>query len=71
MEPRIETLKEKKLIGMNQIMSLTNNLTGKLWSEFSPRIHEGKLALESHPRELPLLAMGSTETEDSVSFRGQ
>jgi len=40
MEPRIETLKEKKLIGMKQIMSLTNNLTGKLWGEFAPRIHE-------------------------------
>jgi len=47
MEPRIETLKEKKLIGMNQIMSLTNNLTGKLWSEFSPRIHEIKHKVSS------------------------
>ncbi len=42
MEPRIKTLKEKKLVGMKQRMSLTNNSTGKLWSEFAPRIHEIK-----------------------------
>ena len=38
MTPRIETLKEKKLIGKRLKMSLTKNRTGELWSGFSPEI---------------------------------
>ena len=42
MIPRIEILKEKKLIGQNIKMSLTNNRTGQLWGQFTPRIKEIK-----------------------------
>jgi len=40
MNPRITRLKEKKLIGYNLKMSLTNNKTGELWRQFGPRIKE-------------------------------
>ena len=36
MEPRIETLVEKKLIGKQMTMSLSNNKTGELWRSFMP-----------------------------------
>lgn len=38
--PRIEPLKEKKLIGQHMRMSLVNNKTGQLWGQFAPRIKE-------------------------------
>jgi len=37
MEPRIETLKEKKLIGTPLTMSFANNKTGEIWKNFMPR----------------------------------
>ncbi|MBN8701515.1 MAG: GyrI-like domain-containing protein [Bacteroidetes bacterium] len=40
MQPRIETLKEKKLIGKNLKVSLTNNKTVELWRSFMPRRKE-------------------------------
>jgi len=40
MEPRIETLQDKKLIGMPLKMSLTNNKTGEIWRNFMPRRKE-------------------------------
>ncbi|WP_438972320.1 GyrI-like domain-containing protein [Polaribacter sp.] len=40
MQPRIERLEERKLIGYNLRMSLTNNKTGQLWGQFGPRIKE-------------------------------
>ena len=40
MEPRLTILKEKKLVGIQLKMSLTNNLTGKLWGSFVPKIKE-------------------------------
>jgi len=40
MQPRIKNLEEKKLIGKRLRMSLTNNLTGRLWGEFMPRRNE-------------------------------
>jgi AraC family transcriptional regulator len=40
MEPRIEAVAEKKLVGMMQTMSLTNNKTGELWKRFIPRRKE-------------------------------
>jgi hypothetical protein len=40
MEPRIETLPEKKLIGKRMTMSLANNKTGELWRNFMPRRRE-------------------------------
>jgi AraC family transcriptional regulator len=40
MEPRIEILKEKKLIGKHIVMSLADNKTGELWRYFMPRRKE-------------------------------
>jgi AraC family transcriptional regulator len=40
MKPRIEILKEKKLIGVRLTMSLANNKTGELWRSFMPRRKE-------------------------------
>lgn len=37
MTPRIETLNEKKLIGIRLRMSLSDNRTGQLWKSFMPR----------------------------------
>ena len=42
MQPRIEILKEKKLIGNKLKMSLSNNKTGELWGGFLPKIKEIK-----------------------------
>ena len=56
MIPRIEILKEKKLIGQNIKMSLTNNRTDQLWGKFAPRIKEiknrataGKISMQIYP----------------------
>lgn len=58
MNPRIETLKPKKLIGLRATMSLTNNLTGQLWGGFGPRIKEitnrvteDKISLQVYPND--------------------
>ncbi|MET1260729.1 GyrI-like domain-containing protein [Flagellimonas sp. DF-77] len=40
MEPRIETLSPKKLIGMSMVMSVAQNTTASLWGGFGPRIRE-------------------------------
>lgn len=40
MEPRIELLKEKKLMGKRHTMSLSDNKTGELWRIFMPRRRE-------------------------------
>jgi len=40
MQPRIETLNEKKLVGKRLTMSLSNNKTGELWRNFMPRRKE-------------------------------
>lgn len=40
MTPRIETLKEKKLVGKRLTMSLANNRTGELWQTFMPKRRE-------------------------------
>lgn len=36
MQPRIENLTEKKLVGKRLEMSLANNRTGELWASFMP-----------------------------------
>ncbi|MFT6797033.1 MAG: AraC family transcriptional regulator [Maribacter sp.] len=58
MQPRIIQGKEKKSIGMSVVMSLTNNLTGKLWSNFMPRsvavknrVGEHFISLQVYPPE--------------------
>ncbi|WP_026762929.1 GyrI-like domain-containing protein [Sediminibacterium salmoneum] len=40
MTPRIEYLKEKKLVGKRLAMSLANNKTGELWQQFLPKRRE-------------------------------
>ena len=40
MEPRIETIPEKKLVGSSIQMSLNNNKTGWLWSNFIPKLKD-------------------------------
>lgn len=40
MTPRIETLTEKRLVGQNLKMSLSENKTGELWRHFMPRRKE-------------------------------
>ncbi|WP_303311504.1 GyrI-like domain-containing protein [Hymenobacter sp. BT730] len=40
LEPRIEFLSEKKLIGQRLRMSFANNRTGELWQNIMPRRHE-------------------------------
>jgi AraC family transcriptional regulator len=37
MQPKIELLREKKLIGMSLVMSISNNRTGELWRSFMPK----------------------------------
>ena len=45
MEPRIESIKTKKLIGMSAKMSVANNKTVSLWARFMPRRLEIKNVL--------------------------
>lgn len=40
MEPRIETLTEKKLVGKRMKMSFADNRTGELWRQFMPKRKE-------------------------------
>tara|TARA_B100001758_G_scaffold242940_1_gene251970 strand:- start:768 stop:1244 length:477 start_codon:yes stop_codon:yes gene_type:complete len=40
MDPRIEKLDEKKLIGQKITISYSENKTGQIWGEFAPRIKE-------------------------------
>lgn len=40
MQPRLETLAEKKLLGKRLAMSLSDNKTGELWRSFIPRRRE-------------------------------
>jgi AraC family transcriptional regulator len=40
LQPRIETLAEKKVIGKRLAMSLSENRTGELWRSFMPRRNE-------------------------------
>jgi len=47
MQPRIETLTEKKLIGKRTTMSLSNNKTRELWQSFMPRRREISNSLTS------------------------
>lgn len=42
MKPRIENLKEKKLVGKRLKMSLSENRTGELWGNFMPGRREVK-----------------------------
>lgn len=45
LQPRIETLAEKRIIGQRLRMSFAHNRTGELWKSFMPRRHEIALAV--------------------------
>lgn len=47
MQPRIEILPEKKLVGKSIKMSLANNKTNELWSSFMPKKREIKNTIGS------------------------
>lgn len=47
MEPKIQIIREKKLIGISLTMSLVANRTGELWRSFMPRRKEIKNHLNS------------------------
>lgn len=56
MQPKIITLKEKKLLGFSLKMSLVDNKTRQLWSSFAPRIRQinnrvsaDKISLQIYP----------------------
>ena len=40
MEPRIEKLSKKRLVGISKTMSVMDDKTGQLWGQFGPRIQE-------------------------------
>jgi len=42
MQPKIETIPSRKLVGIRQKMSLAEDLTAQLWRSFMPRRHEVK-----------------------------
>ena len=56
MQPTIQTLASKTLIGLSISMSLVDNKTGQLWGQFGPRIQEihhrtgeDKISLQVYP----------------------
>lgn len=61
MKPRIELLSEKKLIGMQTIMSLTDNKTMELWQSFMPKRKDIKTAVNSD--------LYSIQSYDDLYFR--
>jgi AraC family transcriptional regulator len=48
MEPRIETLESKRLVGLRLKMSLAENRTRELWQTFMPRRNEATARVGSH-----------------------
>ncbi len=53
-EPRIETLGEKKLVGKHLTMSFANNKTGDLWRSFMPMRKEIKNSISTDLYSLQL-----------------
>ena len=57
-QPRIENLETKKLIGQRMSMSLIQNKTGQLWGQFAPRIKDisnrtssDKISMQVYPTD--------------------
>ena len=63
MTPTIQVIEEKKLIGINQSMSLVNNKTAMLWQTFMPKRHQITNAIGSH-----LISMQIYSNEHFVAF---
>lgn len=59
MEPRIEQLAEKLLVGMHQSMSYANNSTPELWRRFMPRKKEIVNSLDSNLYSIQFYPPGS------------
>lgn len=55
-QPRIEILAEKKLIGISLSMSLANNKTGELWGSFMPKRSEIKNVVSNDKFSLQLFS---------------
>lgn len=76
MKPRIETLAEKKLVGLNMKMSLIQNKTAQLWAEFGPRIKEiqnrvsdDKISMQIYPKGYFSVFNPATEFEKWACFK--
>jgi AraC family transcriptional regulator len=54
MQPKIETLQSKKLIGLKLTMSLAQNRTAELWRSFMPRRNEIKNRISNESISLQL-----------------
>lgn len=54
MDIKIESIKEKTLIGISLYMSYTNNKTYELWSRFSPIINEVKNKIDTNRYSLQI-----------------
>lgn len=68
MNPRVEKIEEKKLVGYNLKMSLSTNKTGQLWGQFAPRIKEihnrvseDKISMQIYPLSYYLQFNPNTE----------
>ena len=65
---RIETLKEKKLIGQYITMNFIENKTFQLWSSFMPRRKEIKNAVDSDMYSLEVFPVGHFDNFDPNNF---
>jgi len=82
MQPRIEVLNQKKLVGINVAMSMHNERTGELWSRFMPRleeiankISEDRISMQVYPKSYfdhynPKLEYIKWATVEVVDFYG-
>lgn len=70
MEPRIEILTKKKLVGMRLQMSLSDNRTAELWRSFMPRRKEIKnnLSTELFSMQVYDQSYNFGEFDPDVSF---
>jgi AraC family transcriptional regulator len=57
-EPRLELLKEKKLLGCKLKMSIINNKTSQLWGQFGPKIKNIKNKFNSDKFSLQVYDAG-------------
>lgn len=48
MKPQIKLSAAKKLVGLSACMSIVQNKTGHLWSQFAPRINELQHRIDDH-----------------------
>lgn len=65
-KPRIETVPEKKLIGMRIKMSFTNNKTSELWTNFLPNRRKIKNNLNSELISLQIYKSGFNFKADTL-----